>query len=339
MQTLAHPDGDVAVTEIGGGRRRVDVTLKRPQFMLHPTWETAYPVELLELILKVKGPAWICDEIMRDEDPSYVQKDLRDDLLGYFDAADFAGKRILDFGCGSGASTMILAREFPTAEIVGVELMEELLAVAKKRLEFYRYPHVALHLSPSGLELPEGLGTFDFVIMSAVFEHLLPAEREVILRKLWALVRPGGALFLNQTPNRAFPIEVHSTLLPFLNYLPDTLTSALAHRFSERILPQDDWEMLLRKGIRGGTENEVMGLLRAAGSGAPELLEPQRNGHRDRIDLWFNTRPPERRSLAFRAGRVGMKAIRAVTGVTLTPNLSLAVRKAQGEGAPSPRGS
>jgi SAM-dependent methyltransferase len=187
---------------------------------------------------------------------------------------------------------------------------------------------VALLQSPNGNELPPGLGTFDIVIMSAVFEHLLPAERKVILRKLWELLRPGGALFLNQTPNRAFPIEVHSTMLPLLNYLPDKLTAAVARRFSERVYHDESWETLLRKGMRGGTESEVLRLLRAAGAGEPELLEPSRMGHRDRIDLWYNTRPPERRSLAFRAGRAGMKAIRALTGITLTPNLSLAVRKA-----------
>jgi hypothetical protein len=116
-------------------------------------------------------------------------------------------------------------------------------------------------------------------------------------------------------------------MLPLLNYLPDGLTAALARRFSERIFPQDSWETLLRKGMRGGTETEVMRLLRDSEAGEPELLEPQRQGNRDRIDLWYNTRPPERRSLAFRAGRAGMKVIRALTGVTLTPNLSLAVRK------------
>ena len=158
----------------------------------------------------MKGPSYVCNEIARDEDPSYVEFELKTDLLAYFAPEEFAGRRILDFGCGSGASTMILHRLFPSAEIIGVELDPDLLAIARKRAEHYSFPQANLVQSPAGTDLPSDLGEFDFVIMSAVVEHLLPKERAVVLPKLWNLIRDGGfrvmemdTMYLPGTPHFA----------------------------------------------------------------------------------------------------------------------------------------
>ena len=118
-----------------------------------------------------------------------------------------------------------------------------------------------LFRSPDGSSLPPGIGKFDFVMLSAVFEHLLPGERPVIMPLLYDVLKPGGVLFLNQTPYRYYPREHHTTGLWGLNYLPDRLTLALARRYS-RETPAEiaacDWPQLLRRGIRGGTEAEVL---------------------------------------------------------------------------------
>jgi SAM-dependent methyltransferase len=116
----------------------------------------------------VKGPSYVCDEIRRDEDPKYVTLFLHWALLGYVDPGAFAGKRLLDFGCGSGASTAILGRMFPETETVGVELEENLLGIARKRAAFYGNEGVSLRHSLSGERLPDDLGSFDFVTLSAV---------------------------------------------------------------------------------------------------------------------------------------------------------------------------
>ena len=87
-------------------------------------------------------------------------------------------------------------------------------------------------LSPSGSELPPDIGSFDYVILSAVWEHLLPAERPVITRLLWNALRPGGALLINQTPDRWSPFEHHTTGLWGINYLPDRLACYVARHFA-----------------------------------------------------------------------------------------------------------
>ncbi len=325
---LAHPDADCFVEPVEGSLKRVTVKLVDTRlFMPRSSVVTSYPLELIEWILSVKGPGYLCDEIAREEDSGYIRFSLETDLGAYFLSQQFAGKRILDFGCGSGASTMILSRIFPNAEVFGIELDEDLLSVAKARARYYGFPERRLLLSPGGTEVPPRVGQFDCVVMSAVFEHLLPQERRILLPKIWDLISDDGFLFVNQTPYRFTPIETHTTGLPLINYLPDHLARWAACRFSGRIAPHESWETLLRKGIRGATEYEIITILKSASAAHfPVLLEPNGKGIRDRVDLWAVSAQADRAS-ARKAMRLVFKLIRVATGLTLVPYISLALRK------------
>lgn len=326
---LTHPDGNCSIEPLSGTLKQVSVHPSNSSlFVSRRSIVTSYPADLIGNILAIKGPGYVCDEIARDEDPNYVRFALETDLSAYFNAHQFRGKRILDFGCGSGASTMVLSRLYPDAEILGIELDPKLLSIAKARARHYGFPEERLLLSPAGSEVPAGIGCFDCVLMSAVFEHLLPAERGIILPKLWSLVNPGGFLFLNQTPHRFTPVETHTTGLPLINYLPDRLTHWAACRLSPRLGRNETWATLLRKGIRGGTEYEVQSLLRKASTAyEPVLLEPGGKGLRDRIDLWavasMNSRLPALKKML----KLTYKTIKFATGLTLVPSLSLAIQK------------
>lgn len=47
--------------------------------------------------------------------------------------------KVLDFGCGSGASTIILAKNFPKAKVVGIELLQDLVEIANARVLHYQF--------------------------------------------------------------------------------------------------------------------------------------------------------------------------------------------------------
>lgn len=320
--TLRHAEGDVKIEELADGRRRITVTPNEGQFALAASWTTNYPMDLIELMLESHGAADLCFEIMREEDADFVQKFLKNDLFAYFKSEDFENKTILEFGCGGGASTQILARMFPTAEITGVELVESSLSVARKRAEVFNLKNVRFLQSPGGDRLPENLEKYDFVILSAVYEHLLPHERPKILSALWEHLNEGGYLFINQTPNILFPFELHTTMLPLINYVPDSIALKMARRFSKRIRADETWEQLLRKGIRGATEREILSHLKNA-----EMLEPCHNGVCDRIDLYYLNTNSERLKTLKSAARIFIKAIKKTTGIVLVPDLSLAFRK------------
>ena len=325
---LKHPDGEVHIDELANGTRRLTVRcFDESTYMPKQSCETSYPLELIELTLKVTGPAWLCDAILRDEDPQYVKDEIKINLFAYLAEADFAGKRLLDFGCGSGASTICLGELLPATETIGVELDAQLVSLAKARAQYYGLD-VTFRISPSGTELPDDIGEFDFCMMSAVYEHLLPDERPIILSEIWSRLKPGGVLFINQTPHRYYPIETHSTGLPLINYLPDGLAFPLARKLSRfaNMGSQTDQE-LLRGGIRGGTESEILSIINKSSPFRPILLEPSQGSYRDRIDLWYSRLNPQRWRRAKYLLKGTLKAIKAVSGYVLLQNLTLAIKK------------
>jgi 2-polyprenyl-3-methyl-5-hydroxy-6-metoxy-1,4-benzoquinol methylase len=332
---LNNPDASIRLDE-DNGKRAITVEPRDGLFTPIKKWITAYPLDLIEHVLRVKGPAHLCAEIMRDENPLHVQHIFHWDILSYARKEDFAGRRILDFGSGCGASSMVFARMFPDARIVGVDLVPEFVELAQHRAKFYGLEgRVSFQLSQDSNGLPPNIGEFDYIIFSAVYEHLFPTERRIILPLLWSRLKEGGILFLGQTPYRWFPIEMHTTGLPLINYLPDRLTLYCARRFSKRVNLEASWPELLRKGIRGGTTREIISMLNREGRN-PELLDPSFLGVKDHIDLWYQLSSTTRRPLTKKLMMLGFRAVRAVTGVTMIPSLSLAIRKVRNSAYPGP---
>jgi 2-polyprenyl-3-methyl-5-hydroxy-6-metoxy-1,4-benzoquinol methylase len=306
------------VERLPDGRHRIEVQPQQGWTGAATSWTTAYPAELILEIHATKH-AYVCDEIRREEDPRYVERAIRHEVLGYLDAEAFRGKRILDFGCGAGASTLVMSRLLPPCELVGVELEERLLKLARLRAQYLGKRDLSFHLSPSGTALPSGLGPFDYIVLSAVYEHLLPEERRVLLPRIWAHLKPSGVLFINQTPHRYSPIEMHTTGLPLINYLPDALALRVTRRFSKRINGDEDWPALLRAGIRGATIAEIVRTL----DGDAELLKPRQG---DQIDLWHG-KLSKRYALVKKAIWAALKALKPLAGIHLVPELTLAIRK------------
>lgn len=328
--TLKHRDANILVEELKSGKNKIYVKpINNDLFVSINTCETSYPIDLIDKILQLKGPAYLCDEILRDESPDYVCKNLKYDLLSYLNKEEFKGKRLLDFGCGGGASTMILARMFPHTEIVGIDIEEKLLSIVKLRANYYGYKNLQLIISKNPNGLPPNIGCFDYIVLSGVYEHFLPNERRILLPELWNILKIGGILFLNQTPYRYSPIETHTTGdLPFINYLPDRVALFYAQQFSKRKLKNNSWEDLLRKGIRGGSVKEIFKILRHCPQ-QPILLNPSKFGMKDRIDLWYIKSYKTRFILIKKLILFLTKLLKILTGIIVLPSLSLALKKSK----------
>lgn len=111
---------------------------------------------------------------------------VKDVLQGY----RFAGKRVLDVGCGIGDLSFLLAAR--GAEVVGVELDEEKVeraAAIAQRWNFQQLRFVAGDV----MRLDQmGLGQFDVITCIALLEHI--QQDEDLLTQMLSLLRPGGLL-------------------------------------------------------------------------------------------------------------------------------------------------
>lgn len=116
--------------------------------------------------------------------------------------------RILDLGSGPGVMSCLLARTFPSAEVVAVDAGPSLLRRARERAE---REGVADRLVAREAELPAGLhdlGTADLIWTSRFVHHL--GDQQAALDTLAGLLRPEGVLALAEhgLPARFLPRDI-----------------------------------------------------------------------------------------------------------------------------------
>jgi len=123
----------------------------------------------------------------------------------------------LAFGEGEGCGTMNFFEElYPWPERITALGLQDGSAFRA------RYPDVR-YVQGDACALPFDDGEFDVVFSNAVVEHVGGRERQ---RQLVSeALRVGRKVFLT-TPNRHFPLEVH-TRLPLVHWLPERLSHRL----------------------------------------------------------------------------------------------------------------
>jgi SAM-dependent methyltransferase len=105
-----------------------------------------------------------------------------------------------------------------------------------------RYPGIS-YVQGDACDLPFDDGAFDVVFSNAVIEHVGGRDRQ---RKfVTEAIRVGRRAFIT-TPNRLFPVEVH-TRLPLVHWLPDSL-SHLAYRAAGKEFATDV-QLLSRRSL------------------------------------------------------------------------------------------
>jgi SAM-dependent methyltransferase len=120
----------------------------------------------------------------------------------------------LAFGEGVGCGTLNFFEElYPWPERITALGLQDGAAFAA------RYPQVR-YVQGDACALPFADGEFDVVFSNAVIEHVGGRDRQ--RRFVTEALRVGRRVFLT-TPNRLFPIEVH-TRLPLVHWLPDSLS-------------------------------------------------------------------------------------------------------------------
>ncbi|MCP5521029.1 MAG: methyltransferase domain-containing protein [Verrucomicrobiales bacterium] len=96
---------------------------------------------------------------------------------------------VMDYGCGTGDTVPLLAGLPGVERVVGVDVSEESLAVARER----HGGEGRSFLLPADARV-DAAHPFDLVYTNGVFHHIEPADRPAAVRWIAERLRPGGLL-------------------------------------------------------------------------------------------------------------------------------------------------
>ena len=163
-------------------------------------------------------------------DPFYEYrfKEEYKELLRYWtrfsDTPDFAGKKVLDFGCGLGVQC-IEAGKHDAESITGIDIVESKLEYARTKVGL-EFPQIADRFKFFYTEIDDlQEDGFDLIISKDVFEHVVATQGDQsiervgqVLEELKKRLLSGGILYLGWGPLWHSPLGDHrlsKELLPF----------------------------------------------------------------------------------------------------------------------------
>ncbi|NJM46229.1 MAG: class I SAM-dependent methyltransferase [Alkalinema sp. RU_4_3] len=186
------------------------------------------------------------------------------------------GDRVLDVCCGTGASAIPSGlRVGPTGEVLGTDLAEALLELARKKSQHRGLQNITFQVGDfEHLGLPDA--SFDAVV--CVFGIFFVPDMVAATQELWRMVRPGGQLAITSWGSKIFEPatqffweaieaerpDLHKKFTPWDRISqPDSLKALLesggatqVEVFTEQAQhplsgPEDWWTMVLGGGLRG----------------------------------------------------------------------------------------
>ena len=120
-----------------------------------------------------------------------IQKDFMYRQLGV--GRDLSGKRLLDFGCGTGqASTQLAALG---ALVTGMDISPELISLARRRAELDGLTDHLQFQNVDLLKAPPPPDSYDLILCSAILHHV---DFSVVLPILRSCLKPGGKIVIGE---------------------------------------------------------------------------------------------------------------------------------------------
>jgi ubiquinone/menaquinone biosynthesis C-methylase UbiE len=103
-------------------------------------------------------------------------------------------RRILDLGCGTGSTTLLLKQAFPDAEVVGLDLSPYMLVVADDKVKQAKLNIQLCQGNAEHTDFPAA--SFDLVTASLLLHETPPAVSGRILHECFRLLKAGGEVLI-----------------------------------------------------------------------------------------------------------------------------------------------
>lgn len=133
-------------------------------------------------------------------------------------------RRLLDFGSGNGANTVLFADDFD--DVVGVDVEPDRVEEARTEAKLRGLTNVSYQLY-DGSVLPFDDASFDHAVSFEVLEHTRDDAKAVA--EIHRVLRPGGLITMS-VPNKWYLMETHGfdlppqwvkwNRVPFMSWLP-----------------------------------------------------------------------------------------------------------------------
>jgi ubiquinone/menaquinone biosynthesis C-methylase UbiE len=123
------------------------------------------------------------------------------------------GGLLLDFGCGSGAQTLLFAPHFQ--KTLALDVVAEALMELENSVRAAGLVDRVSAIHYDGATLPIESNSVDYAISFEVLEHV--DDEAQALRELHRVLKPGAVLAMS-VPNRWWVFETHGAALPLLKW-------------------------------------------------------------------------------------------------------------------------
>ena len=143
---------------------------------------------------------------------------------------DVGGTTVLDFGCGSGENSLLLARR--GARVIGVDISASLIELAKRRLQLNGVGGSRFVVG-SAHDLPLRTESVDIVLGIAILHHL---DLESTAREIHRVLKTGGRAIFQEPVRDSRLVRVLRKCVPYrapdISPFERPLTSPELRRFS-----------------------------------------------------------------------------------------------------------
>jgi SAM-dependent methyltransferase len=123
---------------------------------------------------------------------------------------DVRGLQIIDYGCGSGGNSVLLANR--GARVYGVDISPDLVALARRRMAINGRAGGATFMVCSGYDLPFADGSIDVVFGIAILHHL---DLSKASREIARVLRPGGRAIFQEPVRNSPVVRAVRALIPY----------------------------------------------------------------------------------------------------------------------------
>ncbi|WP_199245328.1 class I SAM-dependent methyltransferase [[Phormidium] sp. ETS-05] len=162
---------------------------------------------------------------------------------GLIDAIRCRPMTILDLGCGTGSTTIMLKKAFPRSWIIGLDLSPYMLAVAEHKAKQAGLD--ILWLQGKAEATSFATEQFDLVTASLLFHETPPTVTRAILKECFRLLKPGGEVAIldgNQKSLRQVPWLTEIFEEPYIkDYAGDSVDAGMGAAGFAAVRTEELW--------------------------------------------------------------------------------------------------